>query len=121
MQVIRISPAGVVDKIVELPVKSPTSCTFGGQDLDTLYITTRGPDGGGLYAVTLPDGIRGQVEPEFNNFSVSDVRNRGNYLFCWHVEDTLRNTSAYLCSVVSPVRSLNRLSIQPSAPCPVPC
>merc|ERR1712238_287356 len=27
-----------------LPVKSPTSCTFGGIDLDELFITTRGPD-----------------------------------------------------------------------------
>ena len=50
-QVVRIAPDGSVDTIVELPVSSPTSCTIGGPNLDTLYITTRGPDGGGLYAV----------------------------------------------------------------------
>jgi hypothetical protein len=59
---------------VELPVKCPTSCTFGGADLATLYITTRGPDGGGLYAVDLPEGVRGQVEPEYRSSYTSRVR-----------------------------------------------
>ena len=66
-QVVRIAPDGTVDTVVELPVKSPTSCTIGGPDLDTLFVTTRGPDGGGLYAVKLPEGMRGQVEPEFGD------------------------------------------------------
>ena len=39
-------------------------CTFGGSDLDVLFITTRGPDGGGLYSIKLP-GIKGLPEPEF--------------------------------------------------------
>jgi len=64
-KVLRISPTGVVDTVVELPVKSPTSCTIGGPDLDTLFITTRGPDGGGLYTVKLPADVQGQAEPEF--------------------------------------------------------
>ena len=64
-QVVRVDPAsGATDLVVQLPVKSPTSCTFGGDDLDKLYITTRGPDGGGLYVVQLPFGIRGLPEPE---------------------------------------------------------
>merc|ERR1719199_2452334 len=41
-QVVRVSPEGDVDMVVELPVKCPTSCTFGGPGLDVLYITTRG-------------------------------------------------------------------------------
>eukprot|EP00543_Licmophora_paradoxa_P002721 CAMPEP_0202443782 /NCGR_PEP_ID=MMETSP1360-20130828/2961_1 /ASSEMBLY_ACC=CAM_ASM_000848 /TAXON_ID=515479 /ORGANISM="Licmophora paradoxa, Strain CCMP2313" /LENGTH=928 /DNA_ID=CAMNT_0049059569 /DNA_START=20 /DNA_END=2806 /DNA_ORIENTATION=+ len=64
-RVVRISPnTGSIDFVVHLPVKSPTSCTFGGPDLDELFITTRGPDGGGIYRVKMP-GIRGLVEPEF--------------------------------------------------------
>lgn len=64
-QVVRLSPGGVVDRVVEVPVASPTSCTIGGAAMDKLYITTRKPDGGGLYAVNLPDGIVGNPEPEF--------------------------------------------------------
>ena len=65
-RVVRIDPrSGVVDMVVHLPVSSPTSCTFGGQDLDELFITTRGPDGGGIYSLKLPFGIRGLPEPEF--------------------------------------------------------
>jgi sugar lactone lactonase YvrE len=65
-RVVRINPSiGEVDLVVHLPVKSPTSVTFGGPDLDELFITTRGPDGGGLYRVKLPFGIRGLPEPEY--------------------------------------------------------
>lgn len=69
--VVRVHPSnpGVVDCVVRLPVKSPTSCTFGGPDLDDLFITTRGPDGGGLYKVKMPFGIRGVPEPEFGGGS----------------------------------------------------
>jgi len=66
-QVVRISPEGKVDTVVELPVKSPTSCTLGGPGLSTLFITTRGPDGGGLFSVELPAGMRGVEEPVFND------------------------------------------------------
>ncbi|GAX85564.1 hypothetical protein CEUSTIGMA_g12979.t1 [Chlamydomonas eustigma] len=65
-RVVRLEPlTGAVEAVVELPVTSPTCCTFGGPDLDTLYITTRGPDGGGLYCVKMPPGIRGIAEPMF--------------------------------------------------------
>lgn len=36
----RIGIDGVIDNIVELPCSWPTSCTFGGENLDTLYITS---------------------------------------------------------------------------------
>lgn len=65
-RVVRVDPStGHVDFVVHLPVSSPTSCTFGGRDLDELFITTRGPDGGGLYRVKMPFGIKGLPEPEF--------------------------------------------------------
>lgn len=36
----RYSPAGEVLQVVPMPVPNITSCTFGGTNLDTLYITT---------------------------------------------------------------------------------
>jgi triosephosphate isomerase len=65
-RVVRIDPStGTVDMVVHLPVKCPTSVTWGGKDLDELFITTRGPDGGGVYRVKVPFGIQGLAEPEF--------------------------------------------------------
>jgi len=39
-EVLRLTPAGEVDRRIPLPVKRPTSCTFGGPGLDVLYVTT---------------------------------------------------------------------------------
>lgn len=36
----RISPAGAVDRVIEMPVARPTSCAFGDDDRRTLYITS---------------------------------------------------------------------------------
>jgi sugar lactone lactonase YvrE len=66
--VARFSPAGELDRIVELPCSWPTSCAFGGRDLTTLYVTSArftmseahlaaNPQEGGLFAVDV--GIRG--------------------------------------------------------------
>lgn len=48
-----------------LPVKRPTACTFGGDQLQHLYVTTRVESGegasahhGGLFRLTIP-GVRG--------------------------------------------------------------
>jgi len=38
--IIRITPKGKVDRIIELPVPQPTSCIFGGPDHKTLFITS---------------------------------------------------------------------------------
>ncbi len=38
--VVRVSPQGIVDTVVEMPVKNITTCTFGGADLSTLFVTT---------------------------------------------------------------------------------
>ncbi|OEC37881.1 SMP-30/gluconolactonase/LRE family protein [Pseudomonas sp. AP42] len=37
---LRLTPSGEVDRIIELPVSRPTSCVFGGPELTTLYITS---------------------------------------------------------------------------------
>jgi len=56
-RVVRYAPDGAVDRIIALPVKRPTSCTFGGTDLTTLFITSARSDdpddalGGALLAV----------------------------------------------------------------------
>jgi len=58
--VVRVAPDGKIDGIVEMPVGNITTCTFGGPDLRTLFITTaQGGSGrlerlaGGLYAMTV--------------------------------------------------------------------
>ena len=38
--VARVSAEGVVERVIELPCSWPTSCTFGGPDLKTLYVTS---------------------------------------------------------------------------------
>ncbi|WP_420392813.1 SMP-30/gluconolactonase/LRE family protein [Acuticoccus sp.] len=65
-QLVRLTPHGTVDMIVEMPVEKPSKPEFGGADRDTLYVTTisagltRGadqPHAGGLFAITgLPVG-----------------------------------------------------------------
>ncbi|MHA1549558.1 MAG: SMP-30/gluconolactonase/LRE family protein [Alphaproteobacteria bacterium] len=56
--VVRVAPDGGIDRIVDLPVDNITTCTFGGPQLKTLFITTaRGGNGplerlaGGLFAM----------------------------------------------------------------------
>jgi sugar lactone lactonase YvrE len=72
--VARILPDGRIDRIVELPATQVTSCTFGGPDLRTLFITTARqkltpdelaaqPQAGGLFAVDA--GVAGLPEPRF--------------------------------------------------------
>lgn len=67
----RISADGDVKDVVELPCTWPTSCTFGGADLETLYVTSArftmeeahldaNPQEGGLFA--LEPGIKGVPE-----------------------------------------------------------
>lgn len=38
--VVRISPAGQIDRIVKMPTTNPTACCFGNSNMDTLFITT---------------------------------------------------------------------------------
>jgi sugar lactone lactonase YvrE len=72
--IVRVAPDGTIDRIVEMPVKNITTCTFGGADRKTLYVTTakiEAPAGdrlaGGLYAV--PTDVAGQPENQFRAFT----------------------------------------------------
>jgi sugar lactone lactonase YvrE len=65
----RYAPDGTLDRSIGLPVQRPTSCTFGGAELGTLYVTSASmglapqPHAGGLFA--LEPGVRGLPEPRF--------------------------------------------------------
>ena len=72
--VIRVTPAGVVDRLITVLVPKPTMVAFGGPSLSTLFITTIGgggphaddpekPEPGDLFAVET--GYRGIPEPMF--------------------------------------------------------
>ena len=67
-RVVRIDPTdGRVDIVVLTPgCPTPTSCTFGGAELDELFITSAcRPTGGALYRLKMPFGISGLPEPEW--------------------------------------------------------
>ena len=65
-KVVRINPEnGQIEFEIRLPVPKPTSCTFGGKDLKTLFITTcrehmdeaeieKAPLSGSLFSIELP-------------------------------------------------------------------
>jgi sugar lactone lactonase YvrE len=68
--VVRVAPDGAIDRVIEMPAANVTTCTFGGEDLRTLYITTAraGANGaerfaGGLFS--LKTETRGQAENRF--------------------------------------------------------
>jgi sugar lactone lactonase YvrE len=73
-RVVRYTPDGRIDRVIDLPVALPTSCAFGGADLETLYVTSATqrlgpddlaaqPDAGGVFAIRA--GVSGLPEPEF--------------------------------------------------------
>jgi sugar lactone lactonase YvrE len=39
-KITRYDPGGKVERVIQLPVQYPTSCAFGGEHLDELYITS---------------------------------------------------------------------------------
>ncbi|MEA3067271.1 MAG: xylono,5-lactonase [Sphingomonadales bacterium] len=70
----RFSPKGEWLQTIEMPVSRPTSCAFGGRDLDRLYITSASvgldasqlslqPNAGGLFMV-IP-GVQGIADVPF--------------------------------------------------------
>lgn len=74
-QLVRFTPAGKVDQIIEVPVEKPTKVAFGGPRLDVLYVTSIGtgltpgsearqPQAGGIFATRVA-GVAGLVQPRF--------------------------------------------------------
>ena len=68
--IVRVAPDGQIDRVVEMPVKNITTCTFGGPDRKTLYVTTasiQAPPSdrlaGSLYAIDTE--VAGQPENRF--------------------------------------------------------
>ena len=70
----RFSPSGEMLQTIEVPVKQPSSCAFGGPNLDRLYVTSATkdldeaslamqPKAGGLFMLT--PGVRGLEEASF--------------------------------------------------------
>jgi sugar lactone lactonase YvrE len=73
-RLVRYAPDGGIDRVIELPLRMPTCCAFGGEDLDVLYVTTASqhmtpeqmaaePLAGSLLALDV--GVRGLPEPRF--------------------------------------------------------
>jgi sugar lactone lactonase YvrE len=73
-RVVRYTPSGEIERAIELPVPRPCGCIFGGEKLDTLYVTTaretltpaqieKYPLSGSLFAAR--PGVRGLPEPQF--------------------------------------------------------
>jgi sugar lactone lactonase YvrE len=61
-QLVRFTPGGAVDRIIDMPVEKPTKIAFGGVKLDVMYVTSIGrgyareararqPQAGGLFAI----------------------------------------------------------------------
>lgn len=67
--IVRVRPDGVIEEVIEFPCVNPTSCTFGGDDLKTLYVTsaalgsTGEANDGGLFAMEA--GVCGLPENRF--------------------------------------------------------
>ena len=73
-RLLRLTPDGRIDREVAMPVPRPTSCTFGGPGLDTLFVTSArvglsdaqlaaAPMSGSV--LSLRPGVRGLSEPRF--------------------------------------------------------
>ncbi|MFC6340152.1 SMP-30/gluconolactonase/LRE family protein [Pseudomonas sp. CCM 7891] len=74
-KLVRYTPHGQVDRIIEMPVKKVTSLTFGGPNMDTLFVTSMakpplprfpedGQQRGALFAIT-GLGVKGIAEQRF--------------------------------------------------------
>jgi sugar lactone lactonase YvrE len=76
-QIHRFTPQGKLDRSIALPVRKPTMCAFGGDKLETLFVTSIRPSAGAdlegqplagaVFAVR--SGTQGVPEPEFRNKS----------------------------------------------------
>ncbi|MFZ6843087.1 SMP-30/gluconolactonase/LRE family protein [Undibacterium sp. RuTC16W] len=70
--ILRFTPEGKLDRKIDLPVTKPSMCAFGGDNLDTLYVTSisagkpAGDDlAGAIFAVRT--GVQGMPETVFRD------------------------------------------------------
>jgi sugar lactone lactonase YvrE len=73
--IVRVARDGQIDRVVEMPVQNITTCTFGGTDRKTLYVTTAAIEAppadrlaGGLFAIRTE--VQGQPENRFAIFGI---------------------------------------------------
>jgi sugar lactone lactonase YvrE len=79
----RFTPDGRLDRSIEVPVRKPAMCAFGGPDLDLMFITSIRPDDGsggdpelaGAVFVTRP-GVAGLPETPFAAGAVQPTSDR---------------------------------------------
>lgn len=75
-RIVRYAPDGSIEREVPFPVRCPTMVCFGGEHLDTMFVTSsrerrpaeelaEQPDAGKIFTMRLA-GIRGVPEPKFN-------------------------------------------------------
>lgn len=72
-KIFRYAPDGTLSDEITMPVKRPTSCIFGGPNLDVLYVTScsraigeserLSPPAGNVFAIEV--GVKGLPEPAF--------------------------------------------------------
>lgn len=73
-KIVRYAPDGQIDREIDFPVPAPSSCIFGGAELDTLFVTTARdtlsaeqlaefPLSGGVFC--FKPGVKGLPEPVF--------------------------------------------------------
>jgi sugar lactone lactonase YvrE len=73
-RIVRFAPDGSIDREIPFPIRCPTMICFGGEDLDTLFVTTsrngrpaaelaRQPDAGKVFVAKID--VRGVDEPKF--------------------------------------------------------
>lgn len=76
-KIVRVDPNGRLDREIDMPVRGPTCVTFGGENYETLFVTSqhsfltsaervRHPRPGGLFAIH-GLGVRGLPEPKFGS------------------------------------------------------
>lgn len=71
-KLVRFAPNGRLDRIIPMPVSKPSMCSFGGPDLNVLFVTSIRPDkvsrreepmAGGIFAFDAR--VKGLLEPKF--------------------------------------------------------
>jgi sugar lactone lactonase YvrE len=81
--IVRVSPDGHIDTVIEMPVQNITTCTFGGPERKTLYVTTASVEAprsdrlaGGLFAIETD--VEGQCENRFMAFAAQSGRRKSD-------------------------------------------